>query len=387
MNTRRDFIKGAGLGALALALPSTRPTFPPTLVPPERYTLFVGTYTQGASKGIYIAQMDAETGRVEVVDAVASADPSFLALDPTQRHLYAVNELMEFEGERQGAASAFTVDPDGAGLRFAGQQPTGGGAPCHVALDGTGRYVVVANYMGGNVAVFPVAPDGGLGARSDLVQFHGSGPNKKRQEAPHAHQVIFDPANRYVFVCDLGTDRVMGYRLDAEQGKLRHVSSASLPPGSGPRHLAFHPNGGQAYVVTEMASTIVRCAYDPASGTLTARESVPMLPADFEGESTAAEIAIHPSGRFLYASNRGHDSIVVYAIDPASGMLSLVQHQSTLGKTPRSFTIAPGSRFLLVANKDSDSVISFALDAETGRLAPTGDSTEIPMPVCLLFAG
>lgn len=354
--------------------------------PPDAYTLYLGTYTKGKSEGIYVARMDAGTGEVRVVEGVKAADPSFLALDTKLNRLYAVNELMEFEGGKQGAVSAFAIDPVSGGLRFLDQQPTGGGAPCHLVVDGTSQYVIVANYMGGNVAVFPLASDGSLEPRSDLIQFHGTGPNKERQEAPHAHQVVLGPSNRFVYACDLGTDRIMSYRLDTEHGKLVPNGSASLAPGSGPRHLAFHPNGQWAYVAAEMASTVTRLDYDPASGALTPRETVDMLPPDFKGSSTAAEIVIHPNGRLLYASNRGHDSIVVYGIDPDTGGLALVQHQPTLGKTPRSFALDPTSRFLLVANQDSDNVVTFAVDSKTGKLTPTGDSTNIPLPVCVLFA-
>lgn len=350
--------------------------------------VYVGTYThKGTSEGIYIYRLDMTTGALTPAGVAGEAvNPSFLALDPQRRYLYAVNETMEFDGQPGGGISAFAVDPQSGALTYIDSQPTHGGAPCYASVDQTGRFVYAANYMGGNAAAFPVRADGGLDPASAVVQHTGAGVNPRRQEGPHAHSITLDPTNRFAFVADLGIDKVMAYQLDLAGGTL----PAHTPPwiavaaGAGPRHMAFHLNGQYAYLITEMGNTIIAFAYDAAQGTLAALQTVPALPADFAGRSTGADIHIAPSGKFLYGSNRGHDSIVIYAIDADTGLLTYVGHAPTLGKTPRNFAIDPTGTYLFAAHQDSDTVVAFAVNPETGHLTPTGHVTAVPMPVCVL---
>lgn len=349
--------------------------------------IYVGTYThKGMSEGIYIYRLDMATGALTPVGVAGGVqNPSYLALDPQRQYLYAVNEAMTFDGQPGGGVSAFAVDPQTGALTFINSQCTHGGAPCYVSVDQTGCFVYVANYMGGNAAAFPVRADGGLDPASAVVQHTGSGINPRRQEGPHAHSITLDPTNRFAFVADLGIDKVMVYKLDLENGTLppHTPPSVAVEAGAGPRHMAFHPNGRYAYLITEMGNTIIAFAYDAVLGTLDALQTVPALPADFTGRSTCADIHIAPSGRFLYGSNRGHDSIVIYAIDADTGFLAYVGHAPTLGKTPRNFAIDPTGTYLFAAHQDSDSIVTFRVDPGTGKLTPTGQVTEVSMPVCV----
>lgn len=353
----------------------------------EDRLVYVGTYThKGTSEGIYIYRLAMATGELTPVGVAGGVqNPSFLALDPQYQHLYAVNETMEFDGQPGGGVSAFAVDSQTGALTFINSQRTHGGAPCHVSVDQTGRFVYVANYMGGNAAAFPVRAGGGLAPASSVVQHTGSGVNPRRQEGPHAHSITLDPTNRFAFVADLGIDKVMVYRLDLEGGTLppHTPPSVEVEAGTGPRHMAFHPNGRYAYLITEMGNAIITFTYDAARGTLDARQTVPALPVDFTGQSTCADIHVAPSGKFLYGSNRGHDSIVIYAIDAQTGLLVYTEHMPSLGKTPRNFAIDPTGTYLFAAHQDSDSIVTFRIDAETGQLAPTGRVTNVPMPVCV----
>jgi len=381
--SRRDFLAIAGFSALGLALPRT-------FVPVRELILYVGTYTTGKkSEGIYIYRMDPNTGALTPLSTVKGvADPSFLAIDHNRRWLYAVNEVDQFGGKPSGAISAFAIDRKSGNLTFLNQQPSLGGSPCHLLVDKTNKFVLVANYTGGNVAVLPINADGSLGTTTDMVQHHGSSVNKERQEGPHAHCIELDSANRYAFAVDLGVDKVLIYKFDAKNGKLQannNMPSAPLSPGAGPRHLTFHPNGKYAYVINELAGTIVVFTYNPATGTLQQIQTVPTLPKDFTGENTTAEIAVTPSGKFLYGSNRGHDSIAGFAIDQSTGRLTLIEHVPTQGKTPRNFTIDPTGTLLLVANQASDSIVSFRINQGTGRLEATGNTTAVPTPVCLVL--
>jgi 6-phosphogluconolactonase len=314
-------------------------------------------------------------------------DPSFLALDPGRRCLYAVNEVEEFAGKKSGALSAFAVDQRTGELRLLNQQPTLGGAPCYVVVDATDRFVLVANYAGGNVAVLPVRTDGSLGEATDLKQDVGSSMNTQRQEGPHAHCVVLDPANRFAYACDLGTDKIMIFRFDPRRGKLtpNTISSVKVKPGAGPRHLTFHPGGRYAYVINELHATVTAFAHDQIRGNLKEIQTVPTLPVDFKGENTSADIHVSPDGGFLYCSNRGHDSIAAFKIDPRNGMLTFIAHELTGGKTPRNFAIDPTGAFVLVANQHSDNIVTFRRERETGRLSRTGHVAEVPSPVCLKF--
>jgi len=353
----------------------------------ESRLVYVGTYThKGTSEGIYIYRLNVATGTLTPVGVAGGVqNPSFLALDPQRRYLYAVNETMEFDGQPGGGVSAFAVDPQTGALTLINSQRTHGGAPCYVSVDQTGRFVYVANYMGGNAAAFPVRAGGGLDPASAVVQHTGSGINPRRQEGPHAHSITLDPTNRLAFVADLGIDKVMVYQLDLEAGTLPpHVPPwVEVEAGAGPRHMAFHPNGRYAYLITEMGNTIVAFAYDAVQGTLDARQTVPALPVDYTGRSTCADIHVAPSGKFLYGSNRGHDSIVAYAIDVETGLLVYIGHTPSLGKTPRNFAIDPTGTYLFAAHQDSDSIVAFRIDPETGQLTPTGQVTEVSMPVCV----
>jgi len=373
--SRRQFLQlsGAGLiGTLNFSL--------------LELTLYVGTYTSGKSEGIYIYRMNQMTGELKRVGSVPSNNPSFLALDPEKRFLYAVNEVNNFVGKTTGAVSSFKVGPTAGELTFINQQPSEGADPCHLTVDQKQKSVLIANYTGGNVAVLPIQRDGSLGPAIDVEQHDGSGP-REQQKGPHAHCIKLDRNNRFAFAADLGSDKVMIYRFNPTTRKLEpgQQPSASLHSGAGPRHLTFHPNGKYLYVINELDSSLTTFKYDSVKGTLTAFETVSTLPRDFTGTSYCADIHISKSGRFLYGSNRGHNSIVVFAIDPRTARLKLVEHVSTEGKWPRNFVIDPTGRFLLVANQHTDNVVVFRIDAQTGRLTPSGQMAEIPIPVCLQF--
>lgn len=345
--------------------------------------VFIGTYTRGASEGIYVCRMDPATGALEQVSTASGiANPSFLALHPHSPYLYAVHE------GGQGSVSAFAVDLDSGELTHLNQQPSGGAGPCHLTVDQTGRFVLVANYGSGSAAILPVGDDGRLAPPSGVAQHEGSSVHPQRQEGPHAHSVTIDPSNRFVFVADLGLDKVMIYELDPDAGKLSpsEVGSVGVAPGSGPRHFDFHPSGRYAYLINELGNTIVAYQYDEASGALTELQTVPTLPTDFSGQSTCADIHVASSGRFVYGSNRGHDSIVIYAIDGETGSLTYVGHELTGGKTPRNFGIDPAGTLLLAANQNSDTIVSFRVDANSGQLSPTGATASVPAPVCVKFA-
>jgi 6-phosphogluconolactonase len=365
-------------------------TLPTRAIQPEaNQFLYFGTYTGEKSKGIYLAQFDPGTGKLSAPQlAAATPNPTFLALDSKRRILYAVNEVSDFGKDRQGSISAFRMDLATGELTFLNQQPSGGAGPCHLAVARGGNCLLVANYGSGSVAVLPVEPDGRLGEPSASIQHHGSSVNHQRQEGPHAHFITWDPASRLVLTCDLGLDKVLIYQLDPGQRALspNDPPAFTLPPGSGPRHLAFHPMGRFAYVINELSSTLTVCSYDGRRGELKATQTVSTLPEGVAGSSTCAEVEVHPSGRFVYASNRGHNSVAVFAVDSRTGKLECLQHQSTQGKTPRHFLLDPTAKWLLAENQDSDSVVVFALSPETGRLTPTGITQSIGAPVCAVFA-
>jgi 6-phosphogluconolactonase len=348
--------------------------------------LYVGTYTDKGAKGIYIYCLDQATGGLKAAGLVTGVrNPSFLAIGPQQRCLYAVQETAEFEGQPGGGVSAFAIDRATGALTRLNSQRSHGVAPCHLTVDRTGQYVLVANYGSGSVSVLPIVPDGALGEATDVVQHHGSSVDPARQEGPHAHSVTLGPDNRYAFVADLGLDRVMSYRLDLAQGKLEPNDPpwVEVHAGAGPRHMAFHPSYRHAYVIHELDSTLSVFAYDRARGALKEVQNVSTLPGDFNGQSYCADVHVEPAGRFVYGSNRGHDSIALFAIDAQTGQVTPAGHQSTQGQTPRNFAIDPSGRWLLAANQDSDTVVVFRIDAQTGQLAPTGHVTRVPAPVCL----
>jgi 6-phosphogluconolactonase len=381
--SRRQFLRVGAIGALGAfafrgtALPRTS----------RELTLYVGTYTSGKSEGIYLYRMDAVSGELKRINAFKSVNPSFLTIDRRKRYLYAVNEVNEFEGKPSGAVSAFAIEPATGNLRFLNQQASVGADPCYLTIDRQRKRLLVANYTGGNVVVLPIQPDGSLAVATDVDQHEGSGP-KEQQKGPHAHCVILDRSERHALAADLGTDKVMIYRFNDRPGKLTPGKQpwASLKPGSGPRHLTLHPSGRYAYVINELDSTLTTLKYNEQSGTLSATETVSTLPSNFSGVSYCADVHVSPSGKFLYGTNRGHNSIVSFAIDGRKGKLKLLEFVSTEGKWPRNFTIDPTGSYLLVANQHTDNVVSFRIDARTGRLIRTGQVTEIPEPVCLKFA-
>jgi 6-phosphogluconolactonase len=382
--TRRGFLTAAGASVLGAKLAGRADVRARGAA--RELLVYVGTYTSGKSVGIYLYRLDLGDGSLKRAGTTEGVvNPSYLTIDRARRRLYAVNEVEQFEDAPGGAVSAFEMEPTSGALRLINRRRSMGGAPCYVTAADSGRFVLVANYLGGNVAVLPVSKDGSLGDAVDVVQFKGSGPNRERQEAPHAHCVLLDRANEHAYVCDLGTDKVMAYRFDKRTGKLTPNAqpSVSLKPGAGPRHMTFHPNGRVAYVLKELDATVTTFKLDPSRGTLTELETVATLPADFKGANTSADIHVAPGGRFLYCSNRGHDSLASFRIDPGTGRLTLLGHTPTEGKTPRNFAIDPTGAFLLAANQNSDNVVTFRIDPQTGALRPTGHSAEVPTPVCL----
>jgi 6-phosphogluconolactonase len=381
--TRRDFLKVGALGTLGLALPSLRRR----ITTADDLRLYVGTYTSGKSEGIYQLNMREISGELTRVGTARGVNPSFLTIDRAGTHLYAVNETPQFGGKPGGAVSSFGINPANGDLKFLNQQPTLGADPCHLVVDKTGKFLLVANYTGGSVATLPVRTDGSLGPPSDLAQHKGSSVNPKRQEGPHAHCVAFDRDGRFLLVADLGLDKIMLYRLEATSGKLiaNDPPWIATKPGAGPRHIAFSPSGDFVYVINELDSTIVACAYDRTHGTPKPFQTVSTLPPGYAGANTCAEIEVSPSGKFLYGSNRGHNSVVGFAVDASNGSLKYVGHQSTRGRTPRSFAIEPAGDFLLVANQDTDNIVVLRLNPDDGQLSPTGRLIEVPNPVCLKF--
>jgi len=350
------------------------------------YLVYVGTYTGKGSEGIYAYRFDPATGETRSVGLVAATDnPSFLAVDPKARFLYAVNELDTFRNEPTGALSVFAVDRESGALKLLQQVSSLGAGPAHVFLDTSGRYLMVANYNGGNVATFPIGNDGLLGRHSAFVQDVGSSVNPERQAGPHAHSIQVTNDNRLVIAADLGLDKLLVYRFDANTGSLTPASPefVTVDPGAGPRHVAFAPSGKFVYVVNEMASTVTAFEYKADPGTLHRFQTVPTLPRDFAGTNTAAEIAVDAKGRFLYVSNRGNDSIAVFRIDPDNGTLKSPEWVSSGGKTPRNFVIDPTGAWLFAANQDSNNIELLRIDQRSGRLTPTNRSLKVVSPVCV----
>jgi 6-phosphogluconolactonase len=363
-------------GVLAMADPNQDTSHAGTL------RVYVGTYTGGPSRGIYLLELDTNSGALGRPRLVGETEnPSFLALHPTGKYLYAVNEV------DQGGVSAFAIDANSGKLTFLNRQSSQGSGPCHLVVDRAGKNVLVATYGSGTLAVLPIEADGHLRPSSSSVQHKGSSANPERQEGPHAHSINLDAANHFAVAADLGLDKVLVYRFDPSQGTLtpNDPPFTSVAPGAGPRHFAFHPDGRHAYVINEMQSTVTAFDYDPERGTLAELQTITTLPRDYADKNFTAEGQVHPSGKFLYGSNRGHDSIAIFTIDARTGRLEPVGHQSTYGKTPRHFGIDPSGRFLLAANQDSNTLVVFRIDPQSGRLQPTGHSTEVPKPVCVKF--
>ncbi len=350
--------------------------------------MFIGTYSGGKSKGIYRLEMDLDTGKLSQPELAAeTANPSFLALHPSGKFLYAVAEVGNLGGQKSGGVKAFALDPKSGKLTELNVQPSKGAGPCHLVVDKLGKNVLVANYGGGNAAVLPIKADGSLGEPTGFVQHSGKVADPKRQQGPHAHSINLDAANRYAFVADLGLDQVLVYRFDPEKGTLtpNEPPYVSLAPRAGPRHFAFHPNGKYAYVINEIDMTVTPMSYDPDKGVLRTLKSVPTIPEEVKPAYSTAEVVVHPSGKFLYGSNRGQNSIAIFKIDQQTGELTRVGNQGSGIKTPRNFNIDPTGKFLVVANQDGDNLVVFAIDQETGELKPTGQTVGVPRPVCVKF--
>jgi 6-phosphogluconolactonase len=355
-----------------------------------QYLAYVGTYTtKQSSKGIYALRFDSATGQLTLIGLAAeSTDPSFVAVHASGKYLYAVNEIGEFNGLKSGAVSAFAIDGKSGMLKALNQVSTHGAGPCFVSLDKAGRFALVANYDGGSVATFPVHDDGSLGLVAGFVQHSGSSVDKERQEAAHAHWIGVSPDNRFALAADLGLDDVLVYHFDGYKGSLtpNDPGYARVTLGSGPRHFAFHPDGKFGYVLNEMASTVTAFAYQAQKGSLSAFQTIATVPKEYSGVKEAAEIAVHPSGKFLYASNRGTaNNITIFTIDAAKGTLKLAGAVATKGKTPRNFVIDPTGAFLLAANEDSGNIVVFRIDPATGGLTATGQTVEVPAPVGIAF--
>jgi 6-phosphogluconolactonase len=345
--------------------------------------VYIGTYTGEASKGIYAFRFDDRSGALTPLGLVAETpSPSFLTASANGRFVFAVNELQTYGGQPSGSVTSFAVDQATSKLTEISVQPSGGAGPCHLALDRTGRYLAVANYSGGNFAVFPVGADGRLQGATSVVDGRGTAPPSAK---PLGHAVGFDAANRFLLTADKGLDRVLVYRFDASTGNVRPHSppAAVLPAGAGPRHYAFHPGGRWLFSIDELSSTITSFGWDAKQGRLTLLGSVPTRPSGVTG-GTTAEIAVHQSGRFVYGSNRGHDSIAVFRVGD-NGLLTLVEHESTRGQTPRNFAIDPSGRWLIAANQRSNTLAVFSIDQQTGALSPVGPLANVGSPVSILF--
>ena len=372
---RRSFLQvAAGLPLFAQA---------PKQPPKTEWIAWIGTYTNAKSKsqGIYAYRwIPGEHKFTSLGLAAETVSPSFVAVHPNQQYLYAVNEVST------GGLSAFKIDPASGQLKFLNKVSSKGADPCHLAVERGGRWVYVANYSSGSVAAFPIQSDGSLGEASAFAQHSGSSVNPQRQKGPHAHDTVLSPDNRFVLVADLGLDQILAYPIEADSGgmNVRDPIVNKMAAGSGPRHLVFRPDGKFVYVLSEMGCTVTSYKYSPQRALFEDPQAVSTLPEGYTGNKSGAEIAIR--GNFLYASNRGHDSIATFRIDPASGHLSAAGHTATQGKTPRNFAIDPTGGYLIAANQDSDNVVLFRLDGRTGGLTPTGEVWNVGAPVCVAFS-
>ena len=349
----------------------------------DTVSVYVGSYAKATEPGIHHFTLDLTSGALTPAGGTSGvANPSFVNISPDKRFLFAIGEA---GGKKGGPVVSFSIDEKGA-LKQLSESNSGGSGPCYITADRTGKVVLVANYGGGSVASIPVSADGKLAEPATFVQHTGSSVNKSRQSEPHAHSINVSPDNRFAFAADLGLDKILIYKLDAEKGTLTANDPAfvEIPPGSGPRHFAFHPSGKYAYVCGEMTSTVHAMTYDAAKGELQVIQSLSTLPEPVKGNSTA-ECQVHPSGKFVYVSNRGHNSIAVFQVDEATGKLTAAGHVPTGGKTPRNFCVDPTGKFLIAANQDSDNVVVFKIDASSGMPHPAGHEVKVPKPVCVKF--
>ncbi|MFO0979572.1 MAG: lactonase family protein [Planctomycetaceae bacterium] len=351
----------------------------------DKVRIYIGTYTEGLSKGVYTCEFDDEAGTLsEPVLAAELKNPSFLAIHPSGKFVYAVNEISEGPGRGQGGVTALKVNGDGT-LTKINDQVSEGGAPCHCNVDATGKNLLAANYVGGNVVVFPINEDGSLGPVSCNMQHEGSSVDKSRQEGPHAHSINLSSDNRFAYAADLGIDKIMIYQLDAEKHTLApsNPPAALVTPGGGPRHFAIHPSGNFAWTNNEMTMVVTGFRRDAQTGALFAIQEISTIPGGYNGRKSTAECLVHPTGKFLYVSNRGHETITAYSIDQETGLLKYLENEQTGGKEPRNFYIEPKGKWLLAENQNSDSVFVFGIDQETGMLNPTGRSITVGKPVCI----
>lgn len=396
--SRRQFMAASAASVASLAIAGSMPLV--VGAAGEARFAYVGTYTKNPPGGggtltpVGISVFRVADGALTLIQTVPSANPSFLAIDPTQRFLLAINEIDDFGGQKTGSIESYAIDAATGMLMLLNRQSTNGAIPAHLAIAPDSRAVVLGNYVEGNFVALPIGTDGRLGPATDTVQHTGSGPNKERQEAPHPHCVAYDPAGRYIATADLGIDTIQVFRLDAA-GKLIAVSEAKTAAGAGPRHLAFHPDGRFLYVVSELDATVTVFPYDAATGKLGAAiQAISTVPTNFVGTKSTAEIAVHPSGKFLFSSNRGQpdattpeaNAIVSFAIDAATGKLTLVGYTTAGIKYPRNFALDPTGTLLYACNQQADTIVQFRINTGTGQLTATGQVTQTPTPVCLVFA-
>lgn len=354
----------------------------------DQMDLLIGTYTGGDSKGIYKARLDLAEGKLGEPELVAELkNPSFVAIHPEFDKVYAVSEISDLNGKPTGGVVAFRINPESGKLERINEQPSGGAGPCFVNVDLAGNFVLIANYGGGSVSSYPITEEGGLGESASFVQHEGSSINSQRQEGPHAHSINLDPNNRFAFVADLGLDKVIAYDFSPETGELsaNEKLTASTPQGGGPRHFSFHPNRKFAYTNNELTSSVTVLAFDTKQQTMKPIQTISTLPEDFDQNNSTAEVLVHPSGKFVYCSNRGHDSIAVFAVDPKAGTLESKGFVSSGGKTPRNFAIDPSGRYLLAENQSTNNIVVFLIDKESGMLEPTGSEIMVGAPVCIRF--
>lgn len=356
----------------------------------KEQVVYVGTYTepqQSTSEGVYVYSMDSASGELAFKAVIRELiNPSYLAVHPQTGFLYAVHEKGTFEGRPGGGVIALAVHPGTGESRLLNKQSSAGEDPCYISIERTGKYALVANYNSGSVAMLPIRPDGTLEEPSHVVQHTGMSIHPERQDKPYAHCILPDFRNRYALSCDLGTDQILIYRMDLEAGRLLEHAEAKVAPGSGPRHLIFHPNGQYAYVICELNSTLLAFRWNAEAGSLEEIQSVRTLPTGYEGRNLPADLHLTPDGKFLYASNRGHDSFACFEVAADSGLLTLKHHTSTGGREPRGFAIDPSGKFLLSANQNSNNLVTFLIDPGMSHLSRTGEEVQVSMPVCIKFA-
>jgi 6-phosphogluconolactonase len=349
---------------------------------------FFGTYTNnGRSKGIYCYKLDLASGKLTSIGVTEGIkNPSFVAIHPSGKFLYALSEVNDAEGKPGGAVTSFSLDPKTGELKKLNNQSSEGAGPCYVATDKTGKVALVANYGSGSIASLPIKEDGSLEKAATAIQHEGSSVNKQRQEGPHAHSINVSPDNRFAIAADLGLDKLLIYKLDPAKGTLTANNPAftATPPGGGPRHFAFHPSGRFAYNCNEISSSVTAHTYDASKGALTPIQTISTLPEETKGNSTA-EIQCHPSGKFVYCSNRGHDSLAIFTVDEKTGKLTAAGHQKTLGRTPRNFGIDPTGAYIVACNQNTDNVAVFKVDQASGKLTQVGELINVPSAVCVKF--